>query len=131
MTMKESIKKAIEGGFEKAGWNSLQDRPALYDLNERLAEHFLDPSFWQFLGKILGWDESTFDERVDEYAERNWKLKALMRDCGGYDGLNDNLKALVIKEVGEGTKGWLYHWHSFIDTLAAGHDASSFFENLN
>lgn len=55
MTIQEAIKKAVEGGYEKAAMNELQNRPALYDLNERLHQHLLDPLFWQAAGKSLGW----------------------------------------------------------------------------
>ena len=51
---------------------------------------FLDPSFWQALGKARGWVDS---------------------------------RSLVLE-------GWAYYWHDFIDHLASGGDAESFFKEL-
>lgn len=79
VTVKETISKAIEGG-----WLEVKSAPGCYDLE--LAPLFLDPSFWQSLGKALGWDEDSI-------------------------ALNS-------------------YWHSFIDHLADGKDAESFFQPL-
>jgi hypothetical protein len=72
------------------------DRDTLFSVEQvsLASEMFLDPSFWQSLGKALGWDE-----RIDDgshYAK----------------------------------PGWLEAWHRFIDHLAEGKTAESFFETL-
>lgn len=56
-----------------------------------MAVVFLDPTFWQALGKARGW-------------RKDWPT--------------------------EGSPDWLFHWHRFIDHLAEGKDAESFFESL-
>lgn len=66
------------------------------------AHRFLDIDFWQCLGKALGWDDYQSD---------------------GF--LKDTL------QFANGTIfGWRAVWHRFIDHLAAGRDAESFFANL-
>src|SRR5689334_13906234 len=58
-----------------------------------LAEVFIDPAFWQALGKARGW----------ELEDRAWR-------CG-----EDRYR---------------HYWHRFIDHLAEGKDAESFFRDL-
>lgn len=61
---------------------------------------FLEPRFWQALGRARGW---TTDEDG-----KYWK-GSLAEWKAGY---------------------WKTHWHRFIDHLAAGLDAESFFETV-
>jgi hypothetical protein len=61
---------------------------------------FLDPSFWQALGKARGWP--TFSP------------------TGYFDNYEDDLEDF----------SWKVHWHHFIDHLANGKDAERFFEKL-
>ena len=61
---------------------------------------FLDRSFWQSLGEALEWGEHEF--------ALQWK----------HDG------------VPLGDTHWLYEWHRFIDHLAEGKDAESYFASL-
>lgn len=72
---------------------------------------FLDPLFWQALGKGLGWGEKAcmecgFNGRFDDYHG----------DCGICTG-----KAYA---------GWQFHWHCFIDSLAEGKNPEGFFKEL-
>ncbi len=78
MTIERSLKLAQQNGYLDGKFQTYSDC-------------FLDPAFWQTLGKAPGW--------------------------------------LDLREEG-GTEGWLYYWHSFIDHLAAGKDADSFFKGL-
>lgn len=80
--------------------------------NQTLAEVVLDQFFWQTLGKARGWErdpyssdpETTFTTvLVEPYAQPRTE---------------------VITEV------WLINWHRFIDHLAEGKDAESFFQQL-
>ncbi|HVB33734.1 MAG TPA: hypothetical protein VNJ52_05090 [Patescibacteria group bacterium] len=82
MTIEQAIKKAIEGGWK--------DKWDLDPENRHGSDVFLDPSFWQSLGKALGWGEN-------DTAHRN---------------------------------EWISRWHDFIDHLAEGKSAESFFETL-
>ena len=62
MTIEKTIKKAIEGGYK----NDSKVDYRKWDLSSV----YLDPSFWQSLGKALGWegdDEDTFGEWTNRW----------------------------------------------------------------
>jgi hypothetical protein len=99
MTIHEVIEKAKEGGYEIPS-----SRYATKHFNIKVI--FLDPSFWQCLGKALGWSDY-----------------AVCRDCGKTQCESNFHQAGVKAE-------WLYHWHRFIDHLAEGGPVESFFETL-
>jgi hypothetical protein len=65
---------------------------------------FLDPLFWQALGRALGWDQA-------------------MRTVHAVE----NGRPTVVTRTGH---YWLSHWHRFIDDLAEGKTAESFFARL-
>ena len=124
MTIQQAVEKAIEGGYMKAkdyfGYIPSVVKEVHYNKPEKLHqghnffertsgsfhfgsakkysfsisvnEIFLEPLFWQSLGKAMGWRQ---DE--DQWGER--------AEC-------------------------VIHWHRFIDHLAEGKDAESFFEGL-
>jgi hypothetical protein len=88
MTIQEAVKKSIEHGYSLRGIGP----SGFYELLDRYSSDvFLDPLFWQSLGKALGWrqDEDQWGDRAE----------------------------------------WVSQWHRFIDHLAEGKDAESFFEN--
>lgn len=64
---------------------------------------WLDPLFWQAFGKSLGWFYPD-GRSVAKYTNND--PKRTQKDL------------------------WLWHWHCFIDHLAKGKDADSFFKNL-
>jgi hypothetical protein len=64
-------------------------------------EFFLDPLFWQSLGKGLGWDE-TVEIEIPDFP------------------LAPALKATQ----------WKVHWHHFIDALAEGRTPEEYFREL-
>lgn len=87
--MEKAIKKAIEGGWDDSRYK------AFFSEGVRMWHEsaFLDPLFWQALGKSMGWqteNKTHFPQGI----------------------------------------GWQYYWHRFIDHLAEGKDADSFFANL-
>lgn len=43
--------------------------------------------------------QQQFDELVQDFAERNWKVKNLLKEVGSYDALSDNIKRLIDKEL--------------------------------
>lgn len=64
---------------------------------------FLDPLFWQALGKARGWGIEGRDKTVTSLPGiPQWDVKPF----------------------------WVGRWHSFIDALASGGDAESFFKEL-
>ncbi len=111
MTIEQAIKKAIEGGWDsKAGplfsadefWATFMGKTEAdgFD-NQPTAGIFLDPSFWQSLGKAMGWEDGT-EVRLQ------W--------------MNDSLPL--------GDTHWLYQLHCFIDHLAAGKSPKDFLKQL-
>lgn len=91
------IEQAIREAVEKGGYMP----PTAVDSDEIPAairyfakspyRVFLDPTFWQALGKARGWGAEAW---------------------------------------GWGGETWVMEWHRFIDALAEGKDAESFFKNL-
>ena len=132
MTIQQAVEKAIEGGYMKAkdyfGYIPSVVKEVHYNKPEKLHqghnffertsgsfhfgsakkysfsisvnEIFLEPLFWQSLGKAMGWERMT---ELDTFAA---------------SGLR------------HAQETWLYQWHRFIDHLASGKDAESFFEGL-
>ena len=105
--MKEAIQKAIEGGYNKfpgsKGFKLKDDILVKWDEGQVHNHFLLDPLFWQCLGKALGWNQT---KRIKFH---KW---------------NDTYDDMSCPE-------WKYHWHRFIDHLAEGKDADSFFKTLN
>jgi hypothetical protein len=104
----QAIKKAIEGGFD-VRWNPAfgAAEEVSKDGNGTILHNqqvFLDPSFWQSLGKTLGWNG-------------RWMVQ-IFTD-------HDDQSATV-----EGAGRWKYEWHRFIDHLAEGKDVENYFESL-
>ncbi len=105
MTIEETITKAIEGGYDGQKYSALNAEELIY----------LDPTFWQSLGKALGWSEGAWGSGLV-------CAKCGKPECGrGYWCGQDNW---------EKKEPWLYHWHHFIDHLAEGKSPDSFFEAL-
>jgi hypothetical protein len=72
---------------------------------EVVEKTFLDPLFWLALGRALGWDTEVLTVHEVE-----------------------NGRPTVVTRTGQ---HWLYHWHRFIDHLAEGKTAASFFESFS
>jgi len=102
MTIEKIIKKAIEGG-----WNEKHAYFYCPLSGEQLDHAFNDPSFWQSLGKAMGWGE--FENVNAGWVEDN--------QCG------ECLSDIKIPE-------WKHQWHRFINHLAEGKGAKSFFKDL-
>ena len=110
MTIQETIEKAWEAGYAndwsdlaKLGLSQYKTNPQIY------ASVFLDPSFWQSLGRVMGWD-------IDDY-----------RFLFGKD---HRVLATRFSGMAYTVDTWQYHWHRFIDHLAEGKSAESFFGSL-
>ena len=67
-------------------------------------ETFLDPEFWQALGRALGWENNVITVRAVE-----------------------NGRPTIVTRAGH---HWLYYWHRFIDHLAERKTPELFFDNL-
>lgn len=112
--MSSAIESAIEEAVEKGAWHDGYHLQNFGDFGDVLlaadkgarsiavvvAEIFLDPLFWQALGKARGWfEKNTFINTFWKGQPRTFPQ-------------------------------WQYKWHRFIDHLAEGKDAESFFESL-
>jgi hypothetical protein len=117
MKIEEAIKKAIEQGFKNypSTWDLNDFFVATYDAECQI---FLDPSFWQSLGKALGWR--------GRIVARKPYLVPLVKEDAQHE--------LHLEEVNHGLTAYPeWHWkmHEFIDHLAEGKDAESFFAAFN
>lgn len=108
--MKQAIEKAIEGGWKsKINLNGIPLTNKNWEAQMVMAggfaiAWFLDPLFWQALGKSIGWDK-----------------------------INEQ-KAQTISKSGGISSNFGYHtlhqWYRFIDHLSKGKDTESFFNEL-
>ena len=96
MTIQEAIKKAIEGGFEY----SYADKDP--DLENSKWMYLSTPSFWQCLGKSMGWSECI---KGGHEEGKNF--------CG-----NNHIPQ------------WKVEWHELIDCLASGKSIEDYFNQL-
>ena len=108
--MKEAIKKAKEGGWKPQyvkqfwtfGWEEMSSGLNQEDRTYELTSIFLDPLFWQALGKAEGWDKQ------GRYAMTHWSC----------DGILD-------------TRPWFNIMMNFMSqVIGEGKDINSFFELL-
>ena len=71
MIPKQAIEKAIEGGWKP-------DKITMYGAQEWRDLFALDPTFWQSLGKALGWRDFVDDENVmSAYFGETWRYNAM------------------------------------------------------
>jgi hypothetical protein len=137
MTIEEAIKKAVEGGWKKSdGWEFEGYDPEyreksyfqsfsggdLYDHDILNSETFLDPAFWQSLGKALEWSEK---EITIHHKSRT--VSVVVKPGGSR---TFKVPAHDVKRIVKNQR-WKKEWHNFIDHLAAGNDAESFFKGLH
>src|SRR3990167_9141087 len=104
------IEKAIEGGYlfhgdkltfdDSMGDWFVSDGDGGY-IVPSTSEFFIDPLFWQALGKSLGWKK--VEKHIDSGSP---KYNIYFVD------------------------GWVERWHNFIDHLASGKSAEDFFGEL-
>jgi len=115
MKIEDAITKAIEGGYK-------QSDPLLSHADKKIREGallinkhiiILDPSFWQCLGKAMGWSEW-------KYCLTDKPTKDMM--YGECEDMED--------KTHKHQEGWIFYWHSLIDHLASGKDIESFFNSM-
>ncbi len=68
--MHEAIKRAVEGGYNQSK-EYPNARKGYVEINTAL----LDPTFWQCLGKSLGWGFDYLVDPSDYYAQDEWEDK--------------------------------------------------------
>lgn len=128
MTIEQTIQKAIEGGYRGGLIGESKDgfwgAKEFIAINSNINDLFLDPLFWQSLGKALGFDPT---EKIRMCVgcgiALRWNEQPTMDGKhGGKNGCGSDI------EEYEGQ--WLIEWHRFIDHLVGGGTPESFFETF-
>jgi hypothetical protein len=111
MTVKEALEKATQTGYNRYQLVGRVDAINTYgqevgrswEEEKSDAQVFLDPLFWQSLGKAMKW--CIHSERYPD---------GECKQC----------------QAATGDSQWLFVWHCFIDGLAEGKSAEQFFGTL-
>ena len=118
MTIQEALNTANEGGYHIYGsdgmdtdyeganseysvWTRKDNESSFIVLTEKT---FLDPQFWQALGRALGWNEACDLALICVHGEE---------ECQSYRGYY-----------------WMFQWHRFIQAIADGNTPEAFFAHL-
>ena len=114
MTIEETIKEAIDGGWDNKNlrfdgkhwrqWDGTENEPIVFK-DELYGKVFLDPLFWQALGKGMGWEENYH--------------RIVRSPCNDMPG----------RYAWTGPQ-FIYEMHLFIDHLASGGEIEEFFAKL-
>jgi len=118
MTTQEAMDKAVEGGYHIDGADGVEivyiganDEYSAWTRTDNdssfmvpVEETFLDPKFWQALGRILGWSKACSLSVSCVHEEEE------CHSCRGYY--------------------WMYQWHCFIQALADGKTPDVFFAHF-
>jgi DNA-directed RNA polymerase subunit RPC12/RpoP len=128
MKIKQAIEKAIEGGWKYEGETPRCDE--LYDTfyisdydggfeNLNLYKAFLDPNFWQCLGKAMNLPEIVCNNCGKEAARGEGRYYYECEDCG------------LLVEEDYPVSPWLRMMHRLIDHLSEGGTIEKYFEELD
>ena len=118
MMVQEAMNKDVAGGYHIDGSDGMETvyegANSKYSVWTRkdnessfimpIEETFLDPQFWQALGRALGWNAACDLAISCRHGEEE------CQSCRGYY--------------------WMYQWHCFIQALADGHTPEAFFAHL-
>jgi hypothetical protein len=96
----------IEQAIKKAIEGGFTYKAEGWNLDAAIPITMLDPSFWQSLGQAMGWIAINRHEHE------------MGQECNGFCILDEK------------QEGWKNRWHRFIDHLAKGKSAESFFETI-
>lgn len=121
MTIKKVFEKAIEGGFVEARGIFKLDGSINPLANYEL--FWLNPKFWQGLGKALGWEKG----KVYTFVNKAREQTAVHRK-----GLvTFHVPQHTITRQGKPTPNrWIKEWKMLIDVLAQHKPAQSYFSKL-
>ncbi len=97
------IEQAIRDAIDVGGYEGVKNWNADLSSWEVHRQIWCDPEFWKHLGKARGWGVPGRDKTIHPRA---------------------GAPEYEIREH------WVQRWHRFIDHLAEGKDAESFFENI-
>jgi hypothetical protein len=141
MTIEEAIKKAYEGGWKPKEFKATRYEFATAIIVE--GNPFEDASFWQSLAKALGWGENWGNTKNPCLVDYDIQFRALLMkpsDDPTKTGVEEQIKwereknitAMKLRQALNAIleTPWQFEWHRFIDHLAGGKTAESFFEIL-
>ena len=123
MTIKQTIEKAIEGGWKNlgTGLDLKNNPPDRYFTDADINSALLDPSFWQFLGKSMGWDK------------HDWiGIRYTTCDTCGVprSGFGQPIHVGDKIKVPKKCIKWKLKWHKLIDHLARKGTPESYFKEI-
>ena len=118
MMIQEAMHKAVEGGYHIDGAHGIatsyiggNDECSAWTRTDNdssfmvpVEETFLDPRFWQALGRALGWSEVCDLTIICVHGEEEWRRYRVSY--------------------------WMYQWHCLIQALADGKTPEAFFAQL-
>lgn len=117
MTIQEAIMKAIEGGWKPNHLAQVMKFPTGAAVISENA--FTDPLFWQSLGKAMGWGIL--------HCENCGKKAVAVRKKKSAPEYWANCCERKLLSYGSSS---IAHWHRFIDHLANGKTAESYFQTM-
>lgn len=115
--MQQAISKAIEGGYKRGSMIKLRG-----ECNIGIYDHaLLDPLFWQALENAMNWKEETV----------SYSIKSKQYTIVNSPNIvKRGAHTITRRRWKKNAKPWLSHQHDFIDHLASGKDADSYFQRL-
>lgn len=93
---KEAIEKAIEGGWNPVGSNALSVYEAVDPL--RPQEIALDPTFWQALGKNLGYDADSTKIWNSTWVRQSFKTEKQLVLSDDWQNMALDFHDLILQE---------------------------------
>ena len=114
----QAIEKAHDAGYRSGhAWESVDEWWAKTAILQQ-------PSFWQSLGKALGWGDVIKGLAIPMSKEQLLRIVAKT----AADKMTEKTIESILRM--DNIEQWKFHWHRFIDHLAEGKDAESYFEAL-
>jgi hypothetical protein len=131
-----NVEKAMKDALQN-GWNGITaPAPSMFTWSEPSLEvgykkicemsPFIDPEFWRALGKARGWKEGEIKVCTGcGKSLEDGEISSWGKHTGKYDGRKKNGCDSDVWHHHHGQ--WGIEWHKFIDHLAEGKTAESFF----
>ena len=110
MTIQQAIEKAIEGGYENKELLIGGPKFVAEHYSHGVSQLFLDPIFWQSLGKAMGWKGRC--KCYEGHTHRALYIPGRKEPTCFCECHIDISKSINVQ--------WKKEWHRFIDHLAEG-----------
>ncbi len=124
MIPKQAIEKAVEGGWQQwANGTSPSGEDLAASIDNAIFDWpitALDPTFWQALGKTLGWEKKMVVRR------------GMVIGNFGWESPDKNIR-FYGEEMGAGMdymNPWVYYAHRFYDLILTGGDTDKFWQEI-